>query len=140
MRKIVSFIPLSLITSMVIAAPLSSTVKLDGGTINPASQLNIGLEKIANGAVYNITCDIIDLNNKANQVIMSVHGGGSVTFSNIRLNGNEQNQQFKLDQVNNKLELVNVLVNAYGPSPVITFKNIDRDDAVTADNCVAVSK
>lgn len=71
---------------------------------------------------------------------MLVRANGRVTFSNIRLNGKETNTQFKLDQVNNKLVLVNVIASNFDLSPFITFKNIDQDDTVTVTNCVAVAK
>lgn len=110
-----------------------ANITLNGGPINPGQTLTIPTDKLVQSGIYSVMCTVSDPNNAKNPVILSVVAPWGMT--NIYLNGNLKGQmsaQFKLPQVTNSL-----MFSTVGQTASLAITNLDQNDTVTVNNCVA---
>lgn len=107
----------------------NSSINLNvSGVIKPHETLTIATDKLLNDVGYDVVCKIKDPNNAKNPAYIKMTG----TYYYNEVNGWPCYDQAKLDQVNNTL--VMGYISNYTP---VTITNIDNDDTIEVENCVA---
>lgn len=125
-----------------------SFIQLGSGTVRPTEQLEMSLDDLIPGALYNVICNITDSNNAENKVIL-LFGQNRASSGTCSLNNEiishyystnySSNSQFQLTQVENIFEIDSIKKNSYYETGnYITFTNLDQDDSVII-NCHATA-
>lgn len=113
-------------------------IDLGGGTILPAQQLQISLEKLLPDIYYDISCKIIDSNNEKNPVVIGAQTDYvSGAMGRFYLNGQDigpsyEAAQVKLNQVTNNF----LATSLYQFCGSLKFTNADQDDSIVV-TCTA---
>lgn len=115
-------------------AAKSSNIQLGGGTVAPKESLTIPLDKLMSGGSYYVHCQIADVNNDKNKVMMLFNVVYSLT--GVTLNGKYifgTPAQARLNKTNT------VVIGEVGArNGAVIFGNMDQDDSVEVSNCVAI--
>lgn len=106
-------------------------IDLGGGTLLPASQLNISLEKLLPNIYYDVSCKIVDANNVKNPAIIAIQADygaqGLFILNGIDIGPSYVPVQVKLPQVTNNLLATGI---EHSSSGSLRFSNADLDDSI----------
>ena len=137
MKKIALSTLALLASTVVTAAPTSSSIVLaGGGTVTPAGTLSISLAPLLKDVHYNLTCQVN--NPQAEEVDMRFEPSQSYTmYGQVSLNDAAlDNLQGSLHSGENTVAVNEISVSGNGNS-ALHFKNLDFNHAVQVSNCVA---
>ncbi len=140
MKKSIIAAALLTISGFAVAAPMTSTVPLNGGTIAPHGTLNIALTNLMSQFTYNVTCTINDPNNGPNPVTIGVGATyGNVYMATTYLNGNPMSlSQAALPAVNTTI-LFTYVAAMQPATGNITISSADQTDTISVSNCSATA-
>jgi len=137
-------LPLLLVSSVVLAMPMTSTIILPGGgTVAPGASVTVPYNSLSSSVTYTISCNIANNNSQAVDMgfVNNVEGQGSMQMS-ATLNGTgiqnyAGNYQAAVPAAaKNSFQAINMTVNS-NDNQSLVFSNLDKSNSVTVSGCVA---
>lgn len=137
MKKILFCLLTFLASSLVSAAPTTSTIVLaGGGEVPPAGILSLPLDSLLKDVYYNLSCQVTNPQVEPVDMRFEPGAGTDIVYGQVSLNETIlDNQQGSLQSGSNTLTVHDLGIGK--GSHVLQFKNLDFNHRVEVSNCVA---